>query len=465
MARSGALPKKLHVFVPKMKREESEQEDEDETDEEENDGEGGEGDEGGDERRDKQVNGEAKDIEVPEDIRQVVRLLTNGVPLDDLRLECSNADDLKKLLKFLPLDGSKASSKLRPWDCINSLSLSFEEGCLLDEPDALAYFLPRFSKNITSFELRLPDSKYMPLDSDILLEVPGFMELPQNFAEKLTSFSILCDWGVQHMFILLKHCANLGVLTLDFLSLYSEWEWTAEECTALIGGLPQVKLPKLHTLRLRACPPEIIRMLGSLQAPVLVHLDFESVLDCQGVAEDLLTFLTTESNYALTLNSLRLADIQFDAMEFCQVLDELPALTHLALQEVYFDGGDLLQQFDERCRSSQASHPGVRGIDRHLREQPKPFLPNLQVLELIGQVDGENFIHLVRFIDSREELFKFYTQASRNSKLVGSADGSLKELIVGYYHPYLTSHLDPRSPLRERLRRSGMHLNIFACDA
>jgi hypothetical protein len=328
----------------------------------------------------------------------------------------------------------------------------------LDEPDALGYFLPRFPKNITSFELRLPDSDYIPLGSDIRLEVPGFMELPQNFAEKLTSFSISCDWGVQHMFILLEHCANLEVLTLDFLTLSTEWEWTAEQYTALIGGLPQVKLPKLHTLCLRACPPEIIGMLGSLQAPVLVHLDFEldGELDLPGVAEDLLTFLTTESNCAPTLNSLRLADIKLDALEFCQVLDELPALTHLVLEEVCFGGGDLLQKLDERCRPS---HPaGPRGTEWHRREQPKPFLPNLKVLKLIDLVNEGNLGHLVRFIDSREQLYR--TQAW-SSKLVGSGDGSLKELIVGYHQDLSTSPLDLNSRQRESLKRSGMNLNIF----
>ncbi|KAJ2931473.1 hypothetical protein H1R20_g5556, partial [Candolleomyces eurysporus] len=429
----------------KAGREESEQEEwedeEDEEEEDEGDEEENEGDEEEDEEEEEgeQAGREDADMGVQEDV--LAQLLTHGAPLDDLGIEFSDTEGLECLLNRL--GDSDASSKPRPWDCIKSLSLSFENDCQVGEPNVLKSLLLRLPKTITSFELHLPDSYTLPIDEPMFLQ--PMLQFPQIFAEKLTAFSISCDWGVQHMFGLLEHCANLEVLTLDFISM--DDQWTAEQYIEAVSHLPQVKLPNLHTLRLRQSPPEIISALGTLQAPVLVNLDFEFADEGGiGLGDDLLTFLTTESNCA-PLNSLRLTGVKLDAYEFCETLDELPALTRLVLDGISFDEDDLLQSLDERCKPFDFSHNGSAALRR------PPFLPNLEVLELIGFVGEKNFHHLVGFISSREQLFR---------KWFGS-DGRLKALTVAYDKD--SSPLDLDSRERRDLKRRCMFLNVFPWSA
>ncbi|RXW22354.1 hypothetical protein EST38_g3476 [Candolleomyces aberdarensis] len=445
MARSGVVPTKLEVVMPakKVRWEESEQEEgEDEEDEEDEDeGDGDEGDEEEDEGHE-QAGREHKDMEAQEDV--LVQLLKHGVPLDDLGIKFSDTEGLECLLDSLG-NSDASSDKPRPWDSIKSLSLSFENDCQPENPNTLKSLLLRLPKTITSFELCLPNNYTLSIEEPMSME--PVLQLPQKFAEKLTAFSISCEWGVQHMFRLLEHCANLEVLTLDFLSMDSQW--MAEQYAEATGAL-KVNLPKLHTLRLRQSPPDIISVLWYLQAPVLVNLDFEfddegGYLDFGG---EFLAFLTTESNCAPTLKSLRIAGIQWDAIDICDTLDELPALTHLALEGVCFDEDedDILQNLEERCKPS-TSH-------RHL-DQPAPFLPNLKVLELIGIVGQKNFHHLVGFISSREQLFR---TGAWSSKSFGS-DGRLKALTVTCNKRLSPLDLDSRE--RKKLKRSGMVLNVF----
>ncbi|KAJ2931474.1 hypothetical protein H1R20_g5555, partial [Candolleomyces eurysporus] len=471
MARSGSIPKRLEVVPVKREKEveEEEQEDEDadETEDkdqaEDQDEDQDEGEEEGqddddeeeedhreeekddqdmelEEQNDKQEGRQKEDKNVQPNEDVLAQLLTDGVPLNHFGVVFSDPEDLKILMDSL--GDPDTSAKPRPWDGIQSLGLAFTDDCRSDEPNVLESLLLHLPDTITSFELRLTDSYAISEDeSDFLFHEP-ILHLPEHFAGRLTSFSISCDWGAQHMFTLLEHCVNLEVVTLDFKVM--EGLWTIEYTDYLqTGHLPRIKLPKLHTLCLRGVPPDVVDILWYLEAPALANLDFEFVDD--GLFEDdgfdyaLLAFLTTQSKCAATLKSFRLAGpLKLNPKGLCIILDELPALTYLGLDNVSFnDGEDLFQALKERCTGFS---PG------RIRRDPEPFLPSLRVLEIIGQFEDDNFHHLSRFVTSREHTLR------------SQDDGRLKELVVAYSKP--PSPLDLDSWERKVLNKSATVVNI-----
>lgn len=339
MARSGSLPKKLEFYVPPEDESDSEQDEdegepedsEDEEEEDEDEPEGVSDDEEEDEgrRRHKDAGG----IGAPNDV--VVRLLTHGVPLDDLGLEFRGTEDLERLLDSL--GDRDTSSKLRPWDCIKTLSLSFKIGRWVD-PDAMGPLLLRLPKTIQSFELCFPKSRHLSID-DTLFKRP-LLRLSQVFAENLTSLSITCDWGIQHMYGILEHCANLEVLTFNFQynTMRSCWPWTSEYFEHLFtqDAIPLITLPKVHTLRVRESPFNFVSLLHWMEVPRVTNVDFEfeeygEMMNVGQGGDDLLAFLTTTifNGPRIGLKSLRLSgqSIHWSVEAFVRALDKLPALT------------------------------------------------------------------------------------------------------------------------------------------
>ncbi|KAJ2914452.1 hypothetical protein MD484_g5978, partial [Candolleomyces efflorescens] len=457
MARSGVLPKKLEVYVPLRTTRTSEQDEEEEEsgdleeeEEEEEEGEEGEEDEGEEQREEEEDEGEGerKDIGDPEDV--VVQLLVHGVPLDNLGLKFHGGpEDLQDLLDSL--GEPDPSSEPRPWDCITTLSLSFGDE-QWDEPNAMESLLLRLPATITSLDLRIPDS-YIVLPAGPMYDEP-MLWFPEAFAKNLTSLSVTCTWGIQHVFSMLEHCANLEVLTL---TLQTGWEggWEVDylEWLDVRSPIPQIKLPKVHTLRLRQSSPEAVSYLRFMEAPLLANLDFEFTNSewYYGLPFDagLWIFLTTGSKCGARLTSLRLTGIRINAKRFCLILAKLPALACLKLEDVSFDEGDhLFRRLRKRFTSTSSAAKGS--------PQPTPFLSKLRVLELIDRYDDDMINE-----DSEHDLIRFLgAWCSRSTD-----SGGQKELTVGYHDQ---KHFSPlqyssayNSHILKSLKRNGTRVNIF----
>lgn len=375
----------------------------------------------------------------------LVQLLNNGVPLDHFGVVFSDPEDLKDLVNNL--GEPDPSVKPRPWDGIRSFRLVFTRVYDLDELNVLGPLVLRLPGSITSFDLDLTESGDLSLDDvEELLYRDPVLHIPQSFAERLKTFSISCDWGAQHIFKLLEHCTNVETLTLNFKTMDGLWMGPYTEYLQT-NPLPQIKLPKLHTLRLRDVPLDIVAFLWHLEAPVLTNLECGFVDDglCtqDDYSDDLVVFFRDQSQCAATLKSLRLAsDVKLDPEGLCLMLDNLPALTHLSFDNLVFDDDEeFLDALKKRCAPS-FNPRGVKPLD------PEPFLPNLRALELIGQVGADGFDQLSRFISLREKILR------------PQHGGRLEELVVAYPKPSSFSPLDLDSWERKSLKKGALLVNI-----
>jgi hypothetical protein len=238
--------------------------------------------------------------------------------------------------------------------------------------------------------------------------------------ERLTSFSLLCDWPDSYPVIpSLRHCINLETLVIDVFGQEDvEVDWYSAEDVPLDDSFDKtfkydVLLPKLQTLRLRCIRD--LSVLKLFNTPRLVELDIGFSTAYPRGGPDLLDtvqrFVKRRSNCEETLRCFRLRDWTASdgkAKELVNLFLELPLLTRITLDSV-----------------SQSQYAFSLLADAKMEK--KTCLPNLEVLEVLRGFDATGMEYLFKFLKSRRP----YHLRQGQVVFEGPPD-SLKRLTVVY---------------------------------
>ncbi|KAJ2922486.1 hypothetical protein H1R20_g14604, partial [Candolleomyces eurysporus] len=226
----------------------------------------------------------------------------------------------------------------RPWDALLSFKLEltgwrWNEPLVLDPNDTIYHHLPP----VTSLDLTLPDGPEIGTIDGNLIK----LYIPSQFLANLQTLNLTCDWDPDSILTTLQSCTSLENLTLSFrgnLDLHFEKETLDEQ-------LPEdgVLLPGLRTLRLQyAMTSTISSFLEVVNTPLLEELDvsFEMIDDgikstVTGFDEDILD-LIDRSECDLRRLKIHMA-VFSDSEELKTILESLPSLTHLLLNNTIFD--------------------------------------------------------------------------------------------------------------------------------
>ncbi|RXW24066.1 hypothetical protein EST38_g1754 [Candolleomyces aberdarensis] len=376
-------------------------------------------------------NCEAQDSKCKAVTRIFASLLTEGLSIDHLWLES------RSLQCFLNFAGAvrsiQSGQNPHSWDSIRSFTLSLVGPWT--EPLDIAY--QHIPKNVTSFQLYLPD--YNNAHSPAFDEV-GIPDVcpPLDLLERLTSFSLLCDWPVSYPVLpSLRHCTNLETLTVDFYGQEDvEVDWYAE-------GVPWddvdkifkfgVLLPKLHTLRLRCIRD--ISVLKLFNTPRLVQLDIGFFKTYTRIKPQLFDtvqrFVKRRSKCEETLRCFRLREWSGSdgkVVELANLLLELPSLTRITLDCVY----------QSELAFSLLAAAKMEG---------KACLPNLEVLEVLRGFHARGMDYLFGFLKSRRP-YRFH----EGEVVFDGSPDSLKRLTV-VYQQFRDEHEFENSEIVQVLRR------------
>ncbi|KAF6762436.1 hypothetical protein DFP72DRAFT_558310 [Ephemerocybe angulata] len=203
-------------------------------------------------------------------------LLKHGPPLDHFTLTVSSTRCFRKWIGAIH---SPDSPSVRPWDTLRSFKLTFgdeETGELWSERDTDTPSQSIFSllpPAITAFHLDLPGTS-TAFDErwEVSSSRHASISIPANVLNKLTTFTIQCDWASSKLFPLLRQCCNVETLTIDLgCRPLDESDTTfSENFFENLGAFPII-LPNVSSLHLRGTPRADI--LDNLKAPSLRSLD------------------------------------------------------------------------------------------------------------------------------------------------------------------------------------------------
>ncbi|KAJ2913830.1 hypothetical protein MD484_g6587, partial [Candolleomyces efflorescens] len=336
-------------------------------------------------------------------------LFTEGLWIDHLYFESWT---LQCFLNFIEAVHSLQTEQYpRPFDSIRTFTLSL---CgPWKEPFDIVY--QHIPKNTTTFRLYLPD--FQKAYNPDFYEV-GDVCLPQGMLERLTSFSLLCDWPCPYPVLpSLRHCINLQTLVVDvFNQRVVEVDWFSEDVpwedntTIFEYG---VFLPNLETLRLRCI--RNISVLKLFNTPRLVELDIGfSGVDLRNhpkLVDTIQHFVKRRSKCEETLRCFRLRDwfgMDGGAKELVNLFLELPLLTRITLDSV-----------------TESEYAWSLLADAKMEN--KTCLPNLEVLELLHGFNATGMNHLFKFLESRRPY-----RLQRGQPVFEGPPDSLKRLTVVY---------------------------------
>ena len=265
----------------------------------------------------------------------LAKFLTEGPEIDQLYLSCWAPKCFRNLLCIM--NSMKARwSKPRLWDALRSFELVFtewNEPLVLDPNDTIYHHLPP----VTSLELTLPDeSDISTIDEDWIK-----LYIPSRFLTNLQTLSLACDWDPASILTALQSCTGLQNLILSFrgyFDLYFKRE-------TLDGQLPKdgLLLPGLQTLRLRyAATSTISSFLRVVNTPLLEELDVNFEMIADGIKSTVTDFdddildLIDRSKCEIRRLKIHMAVFD-DSHELKTILESLPSLTHLLLNNTIFD--------------------------------------------------------------------------------------------------------------------------------
>ncbi|KAJ2936459.1 hypothetical protein H1R20_g634, partial [Candolleomyces eurysporus] len=309
----------------------------------------------------------------------------------------------------------------RPWDTIRSLALTFV-GKWEDSfgPAQSAFCL--IPPNVTSLQLHLPRYIYTRDARDIPLH------LPHSILERLTSFSISCDWDGNQLPMVLQHCVNIEDLKINFKNdIDCTWYDSDDDTTQgyIKSGLV---LPKLRTLCLQKARPWALNILRLLKTPILTSLALEfsrnedDVYD-HSFPKTLHNFITERLGCVRTFRRLHLDSFEFEEGVLKSTMRALPSITHLTLNY-------------PKVHSSIHSWAPLILSELYASNfhDPSGLLPNLESLQLLNLDPMVNFspsIHDVSyFLNSRRKFDKTKNWADEDV-FIGPPD-TLKELVMTF---------------------------------
>ncbi|RXW19776.1 hypothetical protein EST38_g6067 [Candolleomyces aberdarensis] len=324
-------------------------------------------------------------------------LLTAGPPLGRLDLRMSNgpeedeahlqrlADLLKPVLdvKFPP----------PPWNSLKSFTLQFS-GSNAEISDVV---IPRFP-HLKSLHLRLPSFYDEDPWDDDHQSVP--FDIPQDILEGLTNLTLSnCDWTGCTILALIRWCKNVKTLTVRHPS-----GWLINLDSPFLQGLTStgIPLPAVQSLRLGNLCREQSDILRFLRTPSLVELDLSfDLLNADGNFEypeeaeyqypnleslksNILSLVKnpTSIDCDVDLRRLRLHNLYISANSLASILTSLPSLSHLTLDEVWFDST----------------------LFKQLEAAGTKCLPRLEVLELLNVPECFHIPDVYAFVASRRSF-------------------------------------------------------------
>ncbi|RXW24060.1 hypothetical protein EST38_g1758 [Candolleomyces aberdarensis] len=227
------------------------------------------------------------------------------------------------------LDTLSPNPRPRPWDTIRSLALTFV-GEWEDSPDPAQSAFCCIPPSVTSLQLHLPSSTDIGDAEDIPLH------LPHSILERLTSFSITCDWEGNQLPMVLQHCVKVEDLKINFKGdRCCEWYDVTDDT---IQGFIEsgLVLPKLRTLCLQEVKHQALDILYLLKTPKLTSLAVEfsrygeNVYD-HSFPKTLTHFITERSGCEATFRRLHLDSFECEEGVLKSAMRALPSATHLTL--------------------------------------------------------------------------------------------------------------------------------------
>ncbi|KAJ2926626.1 hypothetical protein H1R20_g10464, partial [Candolleomyces eurysporus] len=312
----------------------------------------------------------------------LAKLLTDGPQLSHLVFSCTSSQCLRN---FIDLMKTMETGKPRPWDTLKSLKLSFSHEWNEPASPSESIFL-HIPSSVTTFHLFVPYYSDVSTHPDVLN-----LPIPENTLTNLTTFTLGCDWSGTKMWKVLQLCKNVETLTLDYgfseISYHDDEPYFLEVCdTGLL-------LPKVHTLRLNHMRPNVVDFIHILETPMLVELDISfsnfarspaHYVDLADALDNFCLALVAFIGRTRTLRKLRIYAVKMSKPQIRWIFTSLPHLTHLTLDNVWFDASILDDLSSEM-------------VELTLRTP----LPSLQVFELLSLPVDFPLQSLKRFIEDR----------------------------------------------------------------
>ncbi|KAJ2913823.1 hypothetical protein MD484_g6600, partial [Candolleomyces efflorescens] len=334
-----------------------------------------------------------------------VQLLTEGPALDELIVACSTARCFYNLLDLVK--NKIKTPNTCAWDGLRSLTLSFSYNRTWNDSRVQAHsiFQGILPTSITSLHLHLPCG-YMGF-RNISRTRELKLLIPKALLERLTSFTIGCNWAGTQIIDAVQHCTNVEHLTIDFGMDFKGWpEDDPRIQELLLAGIP---LLRLRTLRLSNGRPPAAELLKYLRAPSLVALDIvggDPAFIC-ALAIPLRSFIYDQSKCDSTLHHLSIEGAAVQYYEDLQILlQALPSIKHLVCRSLIFRG------FQKQYRGifETLTSPGL--------------LPHLETLKVLdASCDYVDLEFLSAFRRTR-------WQAARDE----NGQGTLRSVAVTYQH-------------------------------
>ncbi|KAF5310333.1 hypothetical protein D9611_012076 [Ephemerocybe angulata] len=315
----------------------------------------------------------------------LTKLLVEGPPLDHFTLVVNSPKCFREWTAAMDAATSPHTTP-RPWDSLRSFKLKFHEDYenerewdnSSDPAESIFLNLP---PNMTSFGLYLPAAGRTVFPDGGDSRTAG-LNIPANVLERLTEFTIRCDWAGARLFGVLHFCTNLETLTIDF---HHKSPLELEDDHPILHMLSHspVSLPSLRALRIRNTAT--IDVLRYMKAPALTHLDFSMWSgEDPDFADKLISFLDI-SNARSTLQSLRIYDLTIPAAELRRSLSNLPSLKRLTLELTKFADAPLFVD-------AHGDQDKITNVEPDL-----PSLEHFELLELAHDFPiREMLVHLKR---------------------------------------------------------------------
>ncbi|RXW24059.1 hypothetical protein EST38_g1759 [Candolleomyces aberdarensis] len=254
------------------------------------------------------------------------------------------------------------------------------------------------------------------------------LHLPHSILERLTSFSITCDWEGNQLLMVLQHCVNVEDLKIN-LNRDANYLWysPSDDITQeyIESGLV---LPKLRMLCLQEACPWTLDILRLLKTPILTSLALEFDRYCQSVCDHsfsktLHDFITKQSGCEGTFRRLYLDSFECEEGVLKSAMRALPSTTHLTLNY------PKVHSFAPHRRAILLSEL----YDSKVRADRKvlPNLESLQLLNLDPEVHSDVHIYGISpFLNSRRTFDQTNTRDDENF-FIGPPD-TLKELVITF---------------------------------
>ncbi|RXW25409.1 hypothetical protein EST38_g445 [Candolleomyces aberdarensis] len=320
------------------------------------------------------------------------------------------------------------TEKPRPWDSIKSLDLYFMDIWGETDPsDSLFRHIPP----VTSFLLNLPDRESLAEDPSELDEALLHLGSLEHVLTNLTTFTLLCNWDGTMILEVLQMCHNLEDLTLDF----QDWVLPYRDAPSLVQASQDgLLLPKLRILRLCHAHADVVDIIQFFKTPTLAELDisfadtedasnFIHMRQAQRNFPTIIRSLVNRSRCEKSLRKFRLdsVNVMSDQDQLIEVLTNFPYLTHLILDNVYFDP----------CVLHESWHG-----------EPT-IIPRLEVLEVLHIIPHFPLNELGRFVNGRGKL--------------GNPNGALKK-FVATFRKYIPPDFDFGVRQSRYYTRQGLYI-------